>query len=450
MHNLRTYIAILFQVILIVLIALTSLLLIINRWAIILGGIGLVVVLFQIGYLVNHLNTTNRRIKLFFDTIENDESMLVFPEINGNQEQILLNKAFNRINNLIAENKRESQQKEYFHRALLEQVPGGVISWDESGKIRFVNNTALHLLGYSNLTHRHQLEKIDPDFPALLNEAITKGSAIMKVSAQWNKRQLVLSANKVVIAANTLTLLSLQDIDDSLSKKEDESWIRLTHVLTHEIMNSIAPIVSLSKTLTSYYETGNTPKSASEINDTIIEKTLRGLDVIETQGAGLINFTNSYRQLSFMQVPKINLYSLDIQFRKLQEVMLPDFRSGNIAFSTDILPSASKIHADETLIYQVLLNLLKNAIQALEGMSNGKISLSARITEKVFIEVTDNGPGIPPELIEDIFVPFFTTKADGSGIGLSLSKQIIRRHRGQLLVRSTPFQETSFTIILPK
>lgn len=449
MYNRNTYISILVQIVLIVLVTLVSVLAIMNGLAIILGVTGLVVAAFQLVYLANWLNTTNRRIKLFFDAIENDESMLVFPEINGSNEQIELNKAFNRINCLIAEIKRDNLQKELFYKALLEQVPGGVVLWDETGRVRFVNQAALRLLGCSHLSYYYQLEKADPDFHAILKEAISKGSAIMKITDEWVKRQLIISVNRVTVGEEQFTLLSLQDIDDSLSKKEDESWGRLTHVLTHEIMNSIAPIVSLSKTLASYYEMGGLPKPASQITDRMVEKTLRGLEVVKEQGSGLINFTNAYRRLSFMQMPAIKPYSLTSQFYKLDELMQPEMAAAGIVFSVETYPHEIELFADESLIYQVLLNLIKNAVQALVGRQNGKIRLSAQVTEKVFIEVTDNGPGITPELAEDIFVPFFTTKSTGSGIGLSLSKQIIRRHRGQLLMKSKPFEETSFIIVLP-
>lgn len=449
MYSRNTYIEITIQLSLIVLVAVGSILLILNRWAITLGIIGLLIVFFQIGYLANRLNATNRRMKLFFDTIENEESMLVFPEININKEQIILNRAFNRINELIAKTKHVSQQKEHFYKALLEQVPGGVVSWDETGKIRLINNAALRLLGCTYLTHIYQLEKITPHFSSLLEEASQRGSALMKVTNEWKKRQLILSTNKVILENETFTLLSLLDIDDSLNNKEDESWGRLTHVLTHEIMNSIAPIVSLSQTLTAYYETNGMPKPACLISDRTIAKTLRGLDVIKSQSSNLINFTNSYRQLSFQQMPTFKPYLFSKQLSKLTELITPELLSGNISLQTHLFPDEIELHADETLLFQVLHNLLKNAIQALEGIPDGKITLLTQVTDKVFIEVKDNGPGIPSEIIEDIFVPFFTTKTTGSGIGLSLSKQIIRRHRGELLVKSHPYKETSFIIILP-
>ncbi|WP_106829387.1 sensor histidine kinase [Parabacteroides pacaensis] len=449
MYSKRIYLEILIHIILIVTLATCALLLIIFRYAIILGSIGLVFVMFQISWLANHLNTANRRIKLFFDAIENGESTLVFPEINLSKEQILLNKAFNRINRLLIETKHQSQQKEHFYKALLEHVPGGIISWDDSGTIQTANKAALSLLGLSTLLHRSQLEQIDPGFSALFEEAVSKGNAIMKVNREWEKRQLVIGVNKIVLGDKTLTLLSLQDIDENLNSKENEAWERLTHVLTHEIMNSVAPIVSLSSTLTSYFESQGIPKHANELSDKTVEKTLRGLEVMKSQSSNLIHFTHSYRKLSFLQTPSIKLYNLTAQFFLLKELFTPELNKKGIKLTIQTRPSILHIRGDENLLFQVFQNLIKNAIQALQNTRHPLITVSASLSDYLFIEIKDNGPGIPLDIQENIFVPFFTTKENGSGIGLSLSKQIIRRHRGQLYVKSAWNEGTNFFIRLP-
>lgn len=450
MYSKRIYMEIILRLGIIILSGTVSLLGIVSGHAVILGCIGLVLVLFLTFRLVQRLNTTNRRISLFFDAIENGESTLIFPEINLTGEQVALNKTFNRINRLITETKFLSQQKEHFYKALLEQVPGGLIAWDESGKIRTVNNAALRLLGRSSLTYRYELALIDPDFPAILQEAGEKGSSQMKVTGEWQKRQLVVSLNQVKLKEETLTLLSLQDIDESLSRKESEAWSKLTHVLTHEIMNSIAPIVSLSGTLTSYFETGGVPKPAGELTDRIIEKTLRGLKTVKEQGCNLINFTDSYRKLSFLQVPSVKPYNLRKQLEQLKELVTPELEKAGITWHCYVAPAATYIKGDETLLGQVFHNLALNAIQALEKTPDAALHITANLVQELVIEVKDNGPGIPKEMQEDIFVPFFTTKENGSGIGLSLSRQIILRHRGHLLVKSEPGEGTCFIIRLPQ
>lgn len=316
--------------------------------AIILGCIILLITLWLISTLVAFLNTSNRRIQLFLHMIEENESMLCFPENTGSEEQQRLHAAFNRIHKLMAENKRK-------------------------------------------------------------------------------------------------------EFDRQLYRKEYEAWDKLMHVLTHEIMNSIAPIVSLSGTLLSYFQTKEAVvRSREEITDATLQKTIRGLNIVKTQGQSLMHFTDSYRQLSNLKSPTPKRFPLSLLIDNLIGLLQADLESQDIDISVEYPPGEVSLNADQELLSQVLLNLIKNAMQALEETENKRIEIRiSRKPEEIRMEVSDNGPGIAPEMMENIFVPFFTTKAAGSGIGLSLSRQIIRMHGGQLLVSSVPYKNTCFTILLP-
>ncbi|MCD8268555.1 MAG: ATP-binding protein [Parabacteroides sp.] len=347
MFSTRIYIRIILQVILILVVAGAGIAGILSGKAIILGIVALFIALWQVGVLVYYLNVSNRRIQLFLDAIEDNESMLYFPENTGSEEQRRLHAAFNRIHKLMT----ESKQKEF---------------------------------------------------------------------------------------------------DRELLQKEYEAYDKLMHVLTHEIMNSIAPIVSLSGTLLSYFQSKGTAKGVDELSDATIRKTIRGLDTIKSQGQSLINFTNSYRQLARLQPPKLKQLSLAHLIRNIEMLFHADLQRLGIELSVHLYREEILIDADEELLSQVLINLLKNAMQALEGQENGCISLEVKQAGRnLIIEVTDNGPGIPHEILDDIFVPFFTTKGSGSGIGLSLSRQIIRMHEGELSVSSQPYTATRFSITLP-
>ena len=330
MFSARLYIRILLQVVAIVLVAGLGVAGIVTGRAVILGFVALFIAAWLISLLVYYLNASNRRIQLFLDAIEDDESMLYFPEDIGSREQRRLHAAFNRIHMLMTENRRKA-------------------------------------------------------------------------------------------------------FDRELHCKEYESWDKLMHVLTHEIMNSIAPVVSLSGTLLSYFRTKDAPKSSGEITDATIRKTIRGLDTIKSQGQTLMHFTESYRQFAYLKQPEPEPFPLTYLLQNLQTLYLPDMQRQHIDFSLVLFQPEITVHADEKLLSQVLINLLKNAMQK----------------NQLLIRVTDNGPGVPSDLIEDIFVPFFTTKATGSGIGLSLSRQIIRMHGGELSVASLPYRETCFTVSLP-
>ncbi|MGD9556814.1 MAG: PAS domain-containing sensor histidine kinase, partial [Mangrovibacterium sp.] len=246
-----------------------------------------------------------------------------------------------------------------------------------------------------------------------------------------------------------LTLLSVQDINQELDEKELDSWLRLIRVLTHEIMNSIAPVTSLSESLSSYYMKDGKMISKEDINEKIIQNTIRGLDIIKEQGKGLIHFVELYRR--FTRLPKPDKKPVGVAAMLERTVMLNQntFGEKQIDYIISVKDPALTITADENLISQVLNNLVKNAAEALGEGEGGKIELAAgmNLKNQVEILVKDNGPGIQPEIINEIFVPFFTTRTNGNGIGLSLSRQIMRLHGGSLKVHSVPDKETVFTMV---
>ena len=410
------YWTILLRILLILATSGTGLWLIISQRGIIIGTLLIICSLFQIGGIVTYLNNINRKLRLFFDAIEDRDNTFSYPEQGINEEQQQLNRSLNRINALLAQTKMDYQKQEHFYRSLLEKVPNGIIAWNNSKKIIFVNNTALTLLNIESLTLYSQLENI------LQNEK--------------NRKRLSLSQSQMKLQDETITLLSIQDIDDRLNENESESWSKLSHVLTHEIMNTIAPIISLSQTLASYPE--------------ISEKGIRGLHIIQAQSERLMEFTESFRHLSYLPHPEKKRFSLTDMLRNLEELLQSDFRERGIHFVLQSTPDSIETDGDANQLSQVFLNLLKNAMQALEGQTEGRIILRLQQADRLLIEIEDNGPGIPEEIREQIFIPFFTTKAEGSGIGLSLCKQIIRQHDGHLSIRKSRPGQTIFSIDLPQ
>lgn len=408
----RIYFIILAHILFILATSGAGLWLIVTHTGYIIGGILIVCALCQIAELTRQLNNFNQKIKLFFDAVQDKDNMLYFPEQNVSKEQQQLNRALNRINDLLAQTKTENRKQEHFYRSLLEEVPSGILAWDASGKIIIANSAAFSLLDCKQITHHSQLEQL-----------------------LENKKNLSLSESRMRLQDETLTLLSIKDIDDELSDKESESWSKLTHVLTHEIMNTIAPVISLSQTLIAY--------------PGLHEKTVRGLSIIRTQSERLMEFTESFRHLSYLPCPEKKTFSLSGLLHNLEELLQSDFTARGICFSLHCSPVSIEIEADENQLSQVLLNLLKNSMQALEGQTDGMLSLHVQKADRLLIEITDNGPGIPANLQEKIFIPFFTTKPEGMGIGLSLCRQIIRRHEGHLFIKESHPGHTVFRINLP-
>jgi signal transduction histidine kinase len=233
-----------------------------------------------------------------------------------------------------------------------------------------------------------------------------------------------------------MCIYALNDINSELDDKEIESWIRLTRVLTHEIMNSITPITSLSETLLSLHKNAN--------------KDIRnGLEVISSTGKGLIDFVESYRKFTHLPTPQPSLFYAAGLAERIKQLTQCNNTFSGTPIIISIEPHDLIIHADEKLITQVMLNLVKNAMQSIGNAADGLIQIKGYCNpdESVSLEIMDNGPGISPEMADHIFIPFFTTKEGGSGIGLSISRQIMRLHGGTLTLKSSPLKkETAFIL----
>lgn len=429
MFSKHLYMIILGYTLFILAVAGTGIALIITRIGIIMGCLFIITALFIIGSLVKRLNKFNTKLRLFLDAVEDKEHMILFNENTADKEMNAFSHSLNRINEMFAIAKSESRKQEKFYYSLLEEVPNGVLAWDQKGKIMFINGIALRLLGMEQLTFLRQLELQYPPLKDYLKQAKVPGAFLLQ---SVEKRQLALSINQMKLESETITLLAIKDISNELSEKESEAWSKLTRVLTHEIMNTIAPIVSLSETLS----------LRTEADD----KVKRGLDVIREQSERLMEFTESYRQLSYMPDPAKRIFSLTESLHNLELLLQSDLENAGIRFTLRSTPSQIKIIGDEKQLSQVFLNLLKNSIQALEGQKGGEIDIILKITDKLYIQVIDNGNGIPAELQEKIFVPFFTTKIEGMGIGLSLCRQIIKRHGGDLYLQESVKGKTVFVI----
>jgi signal transduction histidine kinase len=243
--------------------------------------------------------------------------------------------------------------------------------------------------------------------------------------------------------------VSLQNIRGELEETEIEAWRKLIRVLTHEIMNSITPISSLASTVNDLVRR---PPSATEGTGSSEPETridvIQALETIQKRSEGLLHFVDAYRNLTLIPRPKFRLIRLDELLGRVRRLMDASIREHGIGFEIRVEPETLEIAADPELLEQVLINLLVNARQAVEGRPGARIAVTARLDARgrVLIQVTDNGPGIAPENLEQIFVPFFSTKENGSGIGLSLSRQIMRLHDGTISVHSKPGEDTVFTL----
>ena len=389
--------------------------------------------IFSIWWQLSLYRIHTKRVLFMIDALENNDNAIHFPEEKTTPETRDINRALNRVGHILYNVKSETAQQEKYYELILDCINTGVLVLNDNGAIYQKNNEALRLLGLNVLTHIRQLSKVDVTLMQKVEFCRTGEKLQITFNNERGTVNLSIRVSDITIRKEHLRILALSDINSELDEKEIDSWIRLTRVLTHEIMNSVTPITSLSDTLLS-------------LSDAHDEEIRSGLQTISTTGKGLLAFVESYRRFTRIPTPEPSLFYVKAFIDRMVELARHQNTCKNITFHTDISPADLIVYADENLISQVVINLLKNAIQAIGTQADGKIEISARCndSEEVLIEIKNNGPVIPPEIADHIFIPFFTTKEGGSGIGLSISRQIMRLSGGSITL--LPGKETKFVL----
>ena len=340
------------------------------------------------------------------------------------------NKTLNRLRNIFDKERREIMEQEQYYGLMLDHVRTGIVVTEPDGRVNYYNTTALHLLGIATFSHIRQLR-------TSLYEAFAKVTGSDEERASYynesGKKTISLTASEATIGGKRVKVIAFNDISDEMAANEQESWSKLIRVLTHEIMNTVTPIASLSETLSSYMSDKDADSDV-----------LAGLETISQSSRGLIKFVESYRNLTRVAAPvKKAFYVREMIDRVLQLTSQQTSEAGAVCTytekSNDIL-----LYADESQISQIIINLVKNACQA--GAHKIEITAEIDLSDSVFIHVSNNGRPISKESREEIFVPFYTTKQEGTGIGLSLSRQIMRLHNGTLTLSGSDEKATVFTL----
>lgn len=380
-----------------------------------------------------------RKVLFMLDAIENNDTAIHFSETDGTEDNRLISRSLNRVARVLYNVKSETAQQEKYYELILDCVNTGIIVLNDNGAIYQKNNEALHLLGLEVFTHIRQLSRVDNHLMDMLTTCRSGDKFQVAFSNERGTVNLAIRVSDITVRREHLRILALNDINNELDEKEIDSWIRLTRVLTHEIMNAVTPITSLSDTL-------------SELTEAKIskEEIRNGLQTISATGKGLLAFVESYRRFTRIPTPEPSLFYLKSFISRMVELARHQYPGTPVSFNVSIVPDDLILHADENLISQVIINLLKNAIQAFEMSPSPteekhiNIRAYCNEAEAVLIEISNNGPAIPPDIAEHIFIPFFTTKENGSGIGLSISRQIMRLSGGSISL--IPGKETTFVL----
>jgi two-component system nitrogen regulation sensor histidine kinase NtrY len=404
--------------------------------------------LLQIFLLLRYIGRINRKLENFFLIYLSGEVMTSGTRNRKADEFGPMHEYFNQINRKLEKLRLENEVRNSYFKTIVDQTAVGLISFNPEGNVEFINEAARRIFGIHVLRNLQKLDNVKDGFAEMLLKM--KSNEQKLVSIIINGEMIQLATKKVMLKAadRTLHLVSFQNIQPELDEKELESWQKLIRVLTHEIMNSMTPINTLVTTITRLYRNKDTGeiKKPGEILTPMIEKTIKGLDLIESRGQGLIHFVQNYRDVTRLPKPDFKVLNVRDMFQGIKLMFDEQLMQNGIRLDIDCHPSLY-INADGKLLEQVIINLVKNAIEAFEDAPDPAITMSAQSNNnQIIMEIADNGKGIPPDMLENIFVPFFTTKEKGSGIGLSLSRQIIRLHGGTMNVQSEPFSRTVFTI----
>lgn len=353
---------------------------------------------------------------------------------------------FNEINDAFKTISKEKEIQYQYLQKILELVNTGILSYEiETGEVVWMNESLKQMLELPYLKTIQSLIKRYPELCAEIMELKPGEGKISNVRQEKGKSKLLLSATAFQTEGKKFKLIAFQNISEAVDETESQAWKKLLSVMTHEIMNSVAPISSLASTLRKTLE-----KSKSVLNNANGETDdlELGIETIKKRSESLLKFAETYRNLNKITKPDVKTIYVRDLFENIFSLMQPTLEQKNIEMEIILKDTELMVEADETLIEQVLINLVVNSIEAVKEKVDGRIILSAGQTRqmKVFIKVSDNGSGMDEEMLDKIFIPFFSTKKNGSGIGLSLCKQIMMLHKGSIQVQSEPGKGTAFTL----
>ncbi|MCE7990908.1 MAG: HAMP domain-containing histidine kinase [Roseivirga sp.] len=392
--------------------------------------------------LVKYVERSRRELAYFLLAIKQGD----FTNTYHYKKQSDLNYAFHEINTVMKDLRNEKASNLLYLQTVVEHVRVAVLCFDADYKVQLVNKAARELFQRPHLTSVNSLEIVSPQVVSKIQAMESGERELIKVQIGGRLNNLSVLATTFKLKGETFKLVSFQDIKSELEEKELDSWQKLIRVLTHEIKNSVIPISTLSDVILQMIKDGDETPDLSKLDEESVEDLIGGLETIETRSKGLASFVTTYDQLTKLPQPEFQTVDVGKMIERVQNLFKPDLEHRNIRMHL-FSPEKLEIQADPDLIDQILINLVKNAMEALEDQTNGLIRITAaKGSEGVTLQIRDNGPGISEEILENIFVPFYTTKESGSGIGLSLSRQIMRLHRGNITVHSNIGEGTSFEL----
>jgi two-component system, NtrC family, nitrogen regulation sensor histidine kinase NtrY len=417
-----------------------------TNW-IITSSITGIIFFIQIIELINYADKVNRDLSRFLLAIKHRDFSQTFASEGKGKSFNELRDAFNII---IKEFQKISSEKElhhYYLQTIIEHTSIGIIAIANDENVELINQATRDLLGINYIKNYQSIERYHPVLTQTLKRIKTGEKEVISIELNGENLQLSVQVSELIMDEKKIKIYSLQNIKSELEEQEIEAWQKLIRVLTHEIMNSVTPITSLTESTISMLET-NRKENNNQLDTETINDIYTGLTTIQKRSKGLLNFVDVYRNLTRIPKPNPVYFKANEAITNVISLLDAEFKNKKIKLNYTDSSSNASVFTDKDLLEQVLINLILNAIEALKTITIPEIKINNYTNEnnKTIIEIIDNGNGIDPDIIDKIFIPFYTTKENGSGIGLSLSRQILKQQGGNITVRSEKNKGTTMTI----
>lgn len=373
---------------------------------------------------------SRKKIDFMFNALECDDYTFSFRDDSRNIDELAFNALLNRIRGLLANAKMRTIEQEKYYEYIFDRLNTGALVLNDRGNILQANRAMYEILGVEILAHVNHVAKVSESLSVAISHCVDGETQEVAVSSESGDKAYSVVASVVKLNEKDLKIVAVSSLDSALDRKEIETWSKLTRVLTHEIMNSLSPITSLSETLLSMSHS---------------QDMQQGLETIVQTNKSLVSFVENYRSFTTIQKPVKHPFEIKPLLENLLRLICP----GDVSCELSVEPDDTMIFADENQVLQVVVNLLKNAVQAVEHNSDKRIEVRVYIREdeNVVIEVSNNGPQITQEVVGNLFLPFFTTRKGGKGIGLSVSKRIMQLHNGSLTLTANQSNRVTFSLI---
>jgi nitrogen fixation/metabolism regulation signal transduction histidine kinase len=410
----------------------------------------LILLIVQMIGLVYFHTRTLRNLSDFLGYLQESDFTLAFSRKHHYKNFQGIGEQLELINQKLQGARLETERQFQYLQAVIKQVDTGIIAYDQEGRIVLLNRAARELLGLNSVIHIDYIRRKFPEFSVVLSNESRISYTPVRLNVNGNDYVLAMKTSSIKVKDKRIRLLSFQNIRHELEASEQDAWRRLIRIQRHEIINSITPITTLTTAIKRNLTEGGNRKRVSDLTENQMDDVFASVEVIEERSQGLIEFMEHFRNLTDVPVLQKEKFRLGFLFDQVTRLYAQELNAKNTLIESRTVPDDLSMVADVRLLEQVIINLVKNSLEAMER-KGGRITLTASgiSGNLICIHVVDNGCGISEKYMDSIFVPSFTTKEQGSGIGLSIARQFILMHNGTIAASSKPGEETGFEIILP-